>query len=50
MSWVDTLHRLTLGREEKRASFGRLLLGKIAFIVFSLVLLAVYISYNGPVM
>ena len=50
MSWVDTLHRMTLGREQKRKSFGRLLLGKVAFVIFSLVVLAVYISINGPVM
>ena len=50
MSWVDTLHRLTLGREQKRASFGRKLLGQVGFILFSLVVLAVYISYHGPVM
>lgn len=50
MSWIDTLHRLTLGREQRRPSFGRKLLGQVAFVLFSLVFLAVYISYHGPVM
>ena len=49
MSWVDTLHRLTLGREERRPSFLMTCLGRIAFIIFALVFLALYIQYNGPV-
>ena len=49
MSWIDTLHRLTLAREQPRPSFARKLLGKLAFVVFSLIVLALYINYNGPV-
>ncbi len=50
MSLLEGFARVAAGRRERRPGFLASCFGRIAFIAFALVGLALYIKYNGPVM